>query len=336
MTLFVHITEKCQERAKKHSTLKDIEELKSRFEEAQAIDSAALEPRRDNLFVKSRYPRKAERLVIQQRNLDGDIVLVFVMIYSMADKKFQDFNANTDVALSYIDEKVLMEDITRQKEDIPVIKKEKLSEMERTILTKNPIDSLTDDYWIGETQDWIDYVKKLDDPTLAQINQDIQEILTSIDKDTIYKECANSTARLYYKKVGEKLLLLGYGTKKEEYDKLESDYEELLVLSKTEIDQEMILKKIKRLYDWETLADEEYKEIWFKLEKENLKGANLALSPEEHDVLQEISDSYHKQEVGNQPCYSIYLQIIFGIIYANKMVPHRKEHCRYILPQINH
>lgn len=280
MALLVTITDECQEDIRNHSIQKEVNLFKNRLLESQRTSFF------DNFpppYLKKRFKRQL-RLIASEQRVGDDIVIVFCRILVRGQGEYGKFlEAPKDYGDKYfaplISHDKLQELIEQFKTEANFIKKNELSESESNFLWSlvGREDAYIGDYFVYESYKWMQSVQ---DENIQKRLIKIPSVLISvIDKNLEVKSMpVDSNFDIVFNLVPqEKILLLVDIIQKKDHNT--DDLKELCNLS----DRESINQLSGRSYPSIFLSDED---IWIDIE--NNKEANIALSPEETDLLRSV------------------------------------------------
>jgi hypothetical protein len=293
MALYVYITSKCKEKAQRHNRLREMEQLKDKVEGIQRICHF------DNFpppYLKKRFDRQI-RLIANYRYLtvakEQHLVVCFLDIL-IRGGEYEDFCRNpsgfgdTYLAPLVDDEKLRDFLIEKLKKDPPEPKPSP-SSTEHDFLYHNVGKGLNqeDDGFICESSKWVEKVStKKTQQMLLYIFEALPEMINSKSTKTTIRKA--TLIHRWFPHLN-KLFLAGIADNESEIEKIEKDYSRILSEDEAEISEETLLRLSMRNYPALLLADEE---SWIEIEKD--EESNLALSPEETEVLESVhrNDGY--------------------------------------------
>lgn len=281
MALLVTITDECQEDIRSHSIQKEVNLFKNRLLESQRTSFF------DNFpppYLKKRFKRQL-RLIASEQRVGEDIVIVFCRILVRGQGEYGKFlEAPKDYGDKYfaplISHDKLQELVEQFKTEANLVKKPELTESEANFLwgLVGREDAYIGDYFVYESYKWMQSVQ---DENVHNRLIKIPSILMSvIDKNlNVNSMPVDSNFEIIFNLVPqEKILLLIDIISKKDHNP--DNFNEFYELS----DRESINQYSGRSYPSIFLSDED---IWIDIE--NNKEANIALSPEETDLLRSVN-----------------------------------------------
>mgnify|MGYP001383411683 FL=1 len=180
MALFVHITKECEKQAEIAGSLDILTKFKSKIQNDDLdLRQLNLQYCRDGYYIKARFPFNKDRLIITTRSIEGNDIIVFIIIYSVASNEFKKFNKDPKCCSTYIEEKLIKNEISN-KQDKPKRKgKPRPRDIEVTMLSL-PFNEQKIDIFISESSDWVDGIRKKQvRPHLSKICDIVNELLTN-------------------------------------------------------------------------------------------------------------------------------------------------------------
>lgn len=297
MSYYVVVTSKCAESAKKHNISDKVNDLKDEIEKKQYIGFLDYFP---SFFLKKRFERQ-QRLVAQEKRVTlttGEEVsaIIFYDIFIRGNAQYREFIDSPKEYAEKNFEKLISEqdiqaEINRRIRNQKVVKFPELTDGEYSFLYSTNIyrSNSNNESMVYESSDWVQSVKeKKVHSFLSKIADTLIDVIDKKTDNTLVK-VKNEEITVVFKNFHDKIFVAGMSTTAEKTEELQNKYEDILL--QTDINENSIAKKSVRSYPSFVLAD---KNIWLEIEEDH--EANLALSPEEINVLQEInsgSSGYH-------------------------------------------
>ena len=292
MALFVYITEECREDAKRHNRVEEMLRLKEKVEKVQRYYHF------DNFpppYLKKRFDRQI-RLVAKYIYItlpgqeEEHTVVIFLRMFVRSSSDYEKFQKNTqEFGQRNLDPIVNQEKIKEElnqallKNEVP--QKETPNDIELKFLyqfygneQKNISDTL-----VCESERWVEKVldRKVKQ-VLVNFFDELSKLPTDYSEDTVYRVRDFFVVYRYFK-ILDKLFLAGIAEDEEGVSELKKKYELIFSADESEVSKETILKFSLRAYPLLILADQE---SWFEIQ--NDREANLALSPEESEILESV------------------------------------------------
>jgi len=276
MSLYVYITEECREDAREHSIEREVNIFKNKILNTQRITLF------DNFpppYLKKRFKRQ-QRLLAAERRIGDDIIIVFYRILIRGGKTYEAFlkspklYGDNNFAPLVSDDK-LKKWLEEEKKEDPLPEKPSLTDSENTFIygLSGKKDIFSDDYFIYETYTWVDSTQVPEiQNRLINIPQKLQEIIDNKDESGIIKLDDNYS--IHYQLLIDKKVLCLYSvnSSSEELKNVNNDFDSIKRISA-------------KSYPYLLTASED---LWIDIEKNN--EANIALSPEEVDLLKSINN----------------------------------------------
>lgn len=285
MTIFVYTTKKCKDDALRHAISDELERFAVRVEKSQNTNQ--FDPFPPPYLVKKKLGGQQGRLIAEKRHLDDHAVVVFLAIMIRGDKDYQNHFAVDPVAYgrqhfsNLVSDESLAEYIANRTRIEPPPSKPQPSDAEYGFLyqvfahRENP----GEEDMVYETIEWkeacmedrvANQLVRFADPCVkALLQQPGIRFLEITDK---------AGWGLWIHRSEGRLLLISpvTDTTTNKAEEIKERYREILEQG----DLTSIIRSSRRAYPAYMLADED---TWLEIEKEPV--ANMALSPEESDVL---------------------------------------------------
>lgn len=293
MALFVYITDECKEDAKKYNREDDVLGFKERIEKAQRYCHF------DNFpppYLKKRFDRQI-RLIAKYDHItlseDEDkqeehTVVIFLRIFTRSSSDYSKFQRNApDFGERYLEPLVDVEKVKASlqeallKNEVP--QKQPPKQIEQKFLYQfygNEQESISDTL-VCESEKWVEKVQdKKVQQVLVYFFDEIPNLVNVDSEVRDYKIRDFYVVFRYFNNL-DKLFLAGIAEDKEGVQELLKKYVAILSAEEKEITKETILQNSLRAYPLLILADQE---SWFEIQ--NDRESNLALSPEESEILE--------------------------------------------------
>lgn len=288
MSLFVHITKRCEEEAASAGWQEHLEKLKNKVEQVQDLQGFDHFPA--PYRVKKKFPRYNARLIASMHAVGDHDVACFLSILTKADAEYEQFQRdpvgygrrNFDALVSNAD---LQRIVTERTLKLPPLPKPQPTQAEYTFLFRADGDvhlSRSGDGMICESPAW---VKKVAESPVKDRLTEFHRALESMSRDSDFVELPNRPGwGIFFAQHPElqttMLLEALTGDANERLPKLRKKYFNLLPGNGT-VTQEDLLRHCQRAYpDYLMYGEEE----WLEVQKDAV--ANMALSPEETRVLE--------------------------------------------------
>lgn len=290
MAIFVYITPECQKDAQGQGCWPEVQKFAQRVRKEQRTSILDHFP---PPYLKKRF-RRQERLIASERNIGEHLVVIFHRLLIRGSKPYEHFLLDP---LGYGDQhfqgmvgdETLHEMIVREMEEEPPEPKPAPSEVEQQYLWSVYADdgNTANDVFLYESKEWIQAVssERLA-PRLYSLSQLVEELAIECAKaphGAPYQVLAYDGLSLVYRHFPQhnKMLLLDVCLGEWNPSGMLERYRS--VLEEKEVADIDILKCSRRGYPSLLLLDPD---AWMKLE--NNQGANLALSPEEGELLDSV------------------------------------------------
>jgi len=303
MSLYVYQTKECEDDAKRHSLHKEVASLETKVELLQTIDYF------DNFpppYLKKRF-RRQERLLAENRTIlvedEQHVVVCFLRILERNGgvyKKFLDdptkYGKNKLSCL--VSDKELELFLKARLKEKPIPPKKDLSETENHFLYRllGSDTNRWEEDLVFESKEWVKKISK-DKKVQGRLGSFFDVLAGLAGDDETTREIPVNKYTIVFRRFPtlKKLFLAGIAGDDEEKIDLWKKYEEILTLPSEKEVKDQILQNSERMYSAFMLAEDE--DIWLDIESK--AEANLALSPEETDVL----ESVHADSGGGYPVF---------------------------------
>lgn len=287
MALFVFITENCRNDAYTHGLLDEVERFKERVESTQS--TSLFDPFPPPYLVKKKLGGRQGRLIAERRTVGDHAIVVFLAILIRGDRAYEDQFAKDPVGYGerhfkeLVSEEELSRFIAEATQIAPPPAKPEPSGAEYEILYSafaHRNGTTRTDEMVCESREWVEQVTQ--GRISNHLNRFCQPCLDALSKEAglHFLPVAGKPGWGIWALRSEGRLFLIVPTTEETTDQAEAwakSYEERLENK----DATAVLQASRRAYPALILADED---LWIELEKEPL--ANMALSPEETEVLE--------------------------------------------------
>lgn len=284
MALFVYITERCKEDARKHSILDDVQRFKERVEKAQSVD--LFNPFPPPYLVKKKMGGQQGRLIAEKRIVGDHLVVIFLALMIRGDRSYEDHFGPDPVAYGrqHFAQLIKAGELEgyladRTRKDPPKPKPEP-SDAENDLLYNAFAhrQAAGSEEMIYETEDWKTSVSS--ERVAQQLNLFAPALVEGLKLDHgLHQLKINRPGwGLWVVRIPDGLLLVTplTGDNNEVAERLARQYADRLESGS----QDAHLRLSRRAYPAYILADDE---TWIALQKDPV--ANMALSPEESKVL---------------------------------------------------
>jgi len=293
MALYVYITPECEKEATKHNRYAEIMRLKEKIETTQTKSYLDHFP---PPYLKKRFDKQI-RLLADYRTctIDGEehVVVSFIRIYVRSSKEYASFCADSvgfgrKNLAPLVDNEKVDKYLREQLKENPVPEKVQPSDHENQMLYRflgGQSDGGSADEFVCESERWVRMVQEGKvEPLLLHIYEALPELISNENKNKRVVVRNHTIVCRWFPSL-QKLFLAGIADNEEGLTQIEQDYAELLNISDSEVKEELLLRSSMRTYTALLLADEEG---WLAVQKD--AESNLALSPEEVEVLESVHD----------------------------------------------
>lgn len=291
MALYVYITKECKEDAANYSRYDEMMRLRDRVEQTQR--TCHLDNFPPSNYLKKRFDRQI-RLVADCRTIsvggEEHVVLSFLRTYVRGSKDYIRFLKNPDdfgerILAPLVSDESLREFLTMRLRDEPVPPKAPPSEVESHFLYRflGSDPNRSADEFVCESEHWIQCTndKRIKD-RLVLLCGSLAEIIDAKPDETVRAVREYSLVFRWFPRLS-KFFLAGIAHGQDERQKLENEYAHILTAPAHEVTEEELLKNSARAYPSYIVFGED---DWMDIQKD--VEANLALSPEETDVLESV------------------------------------------------
>ena len=292
MALFVYVTDQCRDDANVHSIKAEIQLFKERVERTQS--TSLFDPFPPPYLVKKKIGGKQKRLVAERRAVGDHAVIVFLAVLIRGSRVYQDGFAKEPVAygrqhLNLASDDEIARYVDERTRTQPPPPKATPNDIEYSFLYSafSHHQDASADGFVWETAEWVSQVSQ--ERISKQLALLYQPCLEALDKQPglhFLPVESKSNWGVWALRREEHLLLLCPAT-----DKTAEHAKECAKKIAKELEDkgaDAIRQFSRRAYPSLILADDE---LWIDLEKEPV--ANMALSPEESEVLQSARRSEH-------------------------------------------
>lgn len=293
MTLFVYITEKCKKDMEIYGLRPEVERFRERVEETQSISQ--FDPFPPPFLVKKKLGGRQGRLICERRSVDDHVVVVFLAILIRGQRNYEDQFAKDPEGYGrqhfsglLSDEEIRTFVVERTRKGPPTPKPDP-SEIEYGLLFGafgHHQESGAEDL-VCETQEWVEFVSE--ERIANQLALLCAACLDGLSKAPglhFLPVAGKHEWGVWCLRSENQLLLIAPST-----DSNTSEAKKLAQKTADALegkDATTVLRASRRAYPALLLADDD---LWIELEKDPL--ANLALSPEETEVLLSARGSDH-------------------------------------------
>lgn len=286
MPLFVYVTENCRNDARTHSLTGEVERLQERVEEAQSV--GLFDPFPPPYLVKKKFGGRQGRLIADRRPVGDHAVIVFLAILIRGSHAYESGFGKDPIAYGQqhfadlVSDEDLIEFVEEQTASSPIQSKPDPGNAEYALLYgafEHHQDSAAEDL-VCETKEWVEQVSK--DRIAKQIALLCKPCLDALSKP-FGLHCIRVLDKpgwaVWALRSEGRLLLIVPATDTTEAEAEGTAREVARQLEGA--DAATVLRASRRAYPAVILADDD---LWIDLERE--KEANIALSPEESEVLE--------------------------------------------------
>lgn len=294
MALYVYVTKECEEDAKEYARHDEVMRFKEKVESTQRtchFDNFPPSP-----YLKKRFDRQFRLLAICRKltyQAEEHLVVCFLRILVRSSKEYEQFRKSpTEYGERFlaplVSEKQLGTFIAERLREHPVPAKPAPSDVENHFLYRflgSDVNRNADEF-ICESRHWLRAIsdKRMKD-RLLWICEGLTEIVNKTPNQTIQR-CRDYQIVFRWIPVLNKIFLAGIARDDAEKGEIEKRYGSILTAQLNEIAEEEVLRNSVRTYPAVLLADED---AWMDIQKDI--ESNLALSPEETDVLESVHSS---------------------------------------------
>lgn len=290
MRIFTYLTEQCKNDAQRHGHLKDIERWTNQVEKNQNIFGVEWRPP----FIKKNI-RYRGRLIIERREIGNNLIYCLLRMY-MRGSDYQEFTdiLNASDAIHYQrtyspSEEVLCEYL-KQRQDLAGSPLPELKPEEQGVLHKNFKEDRTLDEMILESPTWAERMEF--NEYRVSYGELLEELITPQNQNgtKCIKSNDSSIAILYryFQSLNLWFIIAPIARTNPSKDekRLRREYQEVLEIDDYKsIAQSIVMQQGRRLYSADISID---RDLWMEIQKNG--EANLALSPEEKDILESVLD----------------------------------------------
>ena len=293
MALYVYITKECEEDATEYNRHPDILRLKAKVEASQRICHF------DNFpppYLKKRFDRQI-RLLADYRTItvrgQEHTVITFYRIFVRSSNEYGRFIKDTEgFGSQFLQPLVSNEELATfleyQLEEEPLPLKSPPSDLENHFLYRflGKDSNRGTEEFVCESARWLEVIsdKKIRE-RLILLCKGVFDIANS-KPNTLFHGINEYTIVFRWFPALNKVFLAGIARNDEEKDALLKRYEMLLAAPAESVTEEMVLQHSARAYPSELLIDED---AWMDIQRD--LESNLALSPEETEVLENVHSS---------------------------------------------
>ncbi|RMH43954.1 MAG: hypothetical protein D6694_06325 [Gammaproteobacteria bacterium] len=310
---FTYITPECEKEAKKHSELGEVQKLAEKIDRTQEVGNLSFFPR----IFRKKSLGKSYRLIIGEVPYEGDVdarLLIFWHIWPKSSPDYKEFSRDSQ---SFEDNfRQDCEQLTPSLEEIwkeklqsapPEMLPQELSQEEQIFLWGSRSSHHEQGDWIIlESETWIERTSPQKSSSQNNLSTRLSDILSIVtqavqnadngDCNTTFLEGENNTAILYKALCDEKVLFLIaplHANNQSDRQELESAYHGVL----TATEKSVLKRSSWRSYPSLVLADVD---LWEHIQKADEK-ANLSLSAEEAEVLQQSRNGHYPLFINGRP-----------------------------------
>jgi hypothetical protein len=286
MTLFVYITESCRDDASTHGMISEVDGLRQKVEEKQNTSQFDRFP--SPYLVKKKLGSRQGRLIAEEREIGEHVVIVFLAVMIRGSREYASgFGADPQVYgethfRHLVDQEKLADFVEARTSRDPVTPKQAPSDEEYSLLYTAFADpgAIGTGAMVFETREWVDAISQdRIAKQLPYLTKPVTNALSGPDRLSFHPVDGKKDWGVWAYRADDKVVLMTPST-----DGTAAQSEEVaksLALAFDAKGTAAILRASRRAYPQIVLADDE---LWLDLERE--REANLALSPEESQVLE--------------------------------------------------
>jgi len=294
------LSETVKEDAKRHSLINELEKLATKIETEQTDDM--FQPYEPTLFRKKPFG-KTFRLICYEKSIGDCSVYCFLRILVRGETDYNKFIQDNNILLKYIPTDEELNAYIEKKDGVIPKLKPPLSDSENSFLYDSYTDIFSNNIVILESEDWVNLIisKDYEDQRVEFYNS-IKTFLNNpglLNDKFIINSPEDPDIKIICRFFeNEKHLYLIAPLHKKNVHKVDfylENYKEILDKNYN-FDREDLLRKSVKAYP-EIIAYE--KDTWLTIQKNN--EGNLALSPEEEEILKNINSN--NQEIPKYPLF---------------------------------
>ncbi len=300
MSLFVFITKECEEEARNHGRWNDVLKFREKILQDQRT---TLFDKYPPPYLKKRFSRQ-QRMIAIEKQINDHVVVCFCRFLIRGNSEYDNFKNDPKAYGDQFFEPLVPEDylnswLEEQLREDPPPEKVVPTPEENTYLWETLAQDkshFSDEPFIFESEDWVFAMrqKKIQNQlnriceTVAEIADDFASGFRTVPVNkTEYVVLCCGFAR--YRKVF--LIGLVSNNDEKEIENLKSKYNE--IIENDHAEEADILRRSKRSYPALITVSED---IWIDIEKD--KESNLALSPEESELLESVHSMDETKQTG--------------------------------------
>lgn len=283
--LYVYITEQCREEARTHGVLDAVESLAAKME---ADQSAAGLERFPKPYLKKRFGKQG-RLIVDEHKLGDDVLYRFVRYLIRGNSEYESFLNNPgEFHQRHSVNQEELEQILAERKKRPIARRQPLSEDEKIFLQHLSATSTSDVGTFMESYTWFE---RMQDERMRQYMSRYYDLVVDIFDDklpqgeTVIAHKSNPEIKILFRKFPQYgvtfLVAPLFARDTEDEEALRSKYKE--VLESDDVSRERITRESRRAYPATIVFDEQ---AWMEIQ--DSVEANLALSPEEEEILESM------------------------------------------------
>jgi hypothetical protein len=290
MALYVYTTEQCKKDIRDHSYENRVDRFKEKILKEQS--TTLFEPYPPT-FLKKRFERQI-RLIAGEKYIDEHVIVCFYRLFVRGSKDYETFRDDPkgygDKTLSpLVTDEVLKSWLNEQHKESPAPQKLEATDDERHYLwgSVSNFGRVSEEIYVCESPDWLEHLQnKAVQNRIAQAQSAIFDMASDEAEGVEFSVGNQLTILGRYFATPKKLFLVAALTNEtiDHRNTLEQKYRDILYSERESISEADILKHSSRAYRWELLCD---LDLWLEAERDEI--ANLALSPEEAEILQSVS-----------------------------------------------
>lgn len=293
MSLYTYITEGCREDLHNHDFTAVVEKYAETVEREQKLVGVSRYPQP---FLKRNVGRQG-RLLIEERQLDDDIlVLCFLRVLIRGQNDYERFMRSAEAQKAFLDkhkpsDEEVRAEIERRESTDPVKPLPKITPVENHYLFGVSGLSKGSDEMIVESREWVDRIRseKIQRELRLRYGELLADLVSSTDRDPearIIESEDGGEYKILYRHLPSlnKWFIVApvLNDVSEDEAKLRSKYNQILEAPEADC-ADLVLQKGLRSYPAFITVEEQ---LW--LNTQQSEDANLALSPEETDVLNSV------------------------------------------------
>lgn len=292
MALFVFVTDRCSKDASTHGLEDEVERFRARVE--KTLSTSLFDPFPPPYLVKKKLGSRQSRLIAERREVDGHAVIIFLAILIRGNRDYEKEFARDPQGYGHEHFRDLFDDqqlasfvADRTANDAPAPKPEPAEHEYGFLYEAFSHHESSGSDLVCETSEWVQRITA--EPFSSRLILFCQPCLTAFEREPglhFVPVEGRSGMGVWALRLPQRLVLLTPSTEATQTD--DKALAQRLASPLENATSEAILRASRRVYPPLILADDD---LWMDLEREPV--ANLALSPEESEVLDSARRSDH-------------------------------------------